>query len=68
MQDKKNTKLFLYDFRKEKAVPKLGTVTSENREVATLEALSGLAKRKVQKNVTSVEIVHSTKNTRVAFI
>lgn len=58
----------IYNFRKDKAVPKLGKVKSENREVATLEALSGLAKPKIQKNVTSVEIVPSTKKTRVAFI
>ena len=55
-------------FRKDKAVPKLGKVTSENREVATLEALSGLAKKRIQKNLTPVEFVPSTKNTRVAFI
>lgn len=58
----------LNQFRKDKAVPKLGRVTSENREVATLEALSGLAKKRIQKNVTPVEIITSTKNTRVAFI
>jgi anaerobic magnesium-protoporphyrin IX monomethyl ester cyclase len=55
-------------FRKDRAIPKLGRVTSENREVATLEALSGLAKKRIQKNVTPVDIVTSTKNTRVAFI
>ena len=55
-------------FKKDKAVPKLGKVKSEQREIATLEALSGLAKRKVQKNLTPVEIVPSTKKTRVAFV
>lgn len=60
--------MFLENYRKKEAIPKLGKVKSENREVATMEALSGLAKQKVQRNLTNVEIIPSTKNTRVAFI
>ena len=42
--------MFLENYRKKEAIPKLGKVKSENREVATMEALSGLAKQKF--NVT----------------
>lgn len=55
----------LYEFRKEESKPIVRTPDSEDRHVAMMEAIAPFAKNKVQSNVTNVEIIPSTKNTRL---
>ena len=55
----------LYVFRKDSAKPRIAIPDAEDRHVAMMQAIAPFAKNKVQSNVTNVEIVPSTKNTRL---
>lgn len=58
----------LYEFRKGKSKPIIKTPESEDKHVAMMEAIAPFAKNKVQSNVTNIDIIPATKNSKIFFI
>lgn len=58
----------LYEFRKDESKPRIAIPNAEDRHVAMMEAIAPFAKNKVQANTTNVEIIPSTKNTKLMLL
>lgn len=58
----------LYNYRKDESKPRPMEFNAEDKHLDMMRAIAPFAKAKVQENVTDIEIIPSTKNTKLALV